>query len=383
MKKTLLAEIENYRRLSFYNTKLTLTENVELISEQFENAAVTLRDVQSAFGDGFDSALRDLKLVGIDAARLTELLEKDAKSFESEFNQALGKDIESGYKQGVLGPQGKAISKIEYLRRVTNRTKAKGAKLTPEELVDIRKEVISDNKLKAAQFTGDLSQGGKNASQGGKDMGGGLKDVTGTKIDGEYIDYEEIKDIEKNKKPTDEKDAKDIEKSNPEVKGQKWAWLKKWGLRLGIGLPILWLIFLRGKGKDAPPIVTGGDDNDGKHGGGGDGGGGGGEATNYTPCQPNNYVRGCKSNVISQVQSCLNQRKTDNLNDLQTDGKFGPLTQAKLRTNFPELANGFKDADIAKICGNTPSTTPTTDISNYSSVEGDDGYVPTPFDTEQ
>jgi hypothetical protein len=372
MKKTLLNEIESYRRLSNYNPKLTLTENIEVISEQ--GFGQTVREVEAAFREDLIGVLRRWKVVGIDAARATELLAKDATAMEAEFAQALQKDVEAGYPKGNVGPALKNLSKVNFFKKVTEETKRLGRELSTEEVAQIFDSNKAERDLRAAKFGSeggadaaqggkDASQGGKDASQGGKDasQGGGLsRDV----MDIEDIDYEEIKDIEKDRKPTDEKDAKDIIEQNPEVKGQKWPWLKKWGLRLGIGLPVLWFIYWLGKGKSAPPPIVTTDDGN-KH--TGDGGGGGGSL--YAPCQPNNYVRGCKANVISQVQSCLNQRKKDNMDDLKVDGKFGPLTQSKLKANFPELANGFQDADIAKICGSTPSPTPVgPEVSGERSV---------------
>lgn len=68
-------------------------------------------------------------------------------------------------------------------------------------------------------------------------------------------------------------------------------------------------------------------------GGGGTGGG------SYKNCT-GTYTQGCKSNVISQVQTCLG---------LKADGKFGPNTQKALVAKG--YTNGFKDSDVDKICG--------------------------------
>jgi len=70
-----------------------------------------------------------------------------------------------------------------------------------------------------------------------------------------------------------------------------------------------------------------------------DGGNGSG---GYKACK-GTYSKGCISDVISTVQSCVG---------LVTDGKYGPKTDAKLK----ELGyNSFSDADVDKICNKQSS----------------------------
>ncbi len=80
---------------------------------------------------------------------------------------------------------------------------------------------------------------------------------------------------------------------------------------------------------------------------GGSGSGSGG----YKACS-GTYSKGCISDVISTVQSCVG---------LVTDGKYGPKTDAKLK----ELGyNSFSDADVDKICNkqiSEPESTPEVD----------------------
>jgi hypothetical protein len=60
------------------------------------------------------------------------------------------------------------------------------------------------------------------------------------------------------------------------------------------------------------------------------------------------YTKGCKTDptgAIGQVQQCL---------DLVVDGKFWNKTQAALVAKG--FADGFKDSDIAKICGGTQTS---------------------------
>jgi hypothetical protein len=73
--------------------------------------------------------------------------------------------------------------------------------------------------------------------------------------------------------------------------------------------------------------------------GGGSGGGTGGGTGGYKDCS-GTYSYGCKSPVIAKVQGCLG--------GLVTDGKFGPKTQASLKSKG---YNSFTDADVDKICG--------------------------------
>jgi hypothetical protein len=72
---------------------------------------------------------------------------------------------------------------------------------------------------------------------------------------------------------------------------------------------------------------------------GGSGGGTGGGTGGYKDCS-GTYSYGCKSPVIAKVQVCLG--------GLVTDGKFGPKTQASLKSKG---YNSFTDADVDKICG--------------------------------
>jgi hypothetical protein len=80
-------------------------------------------------------------------------------------------------------------------------------------------------------------------------------------------------------------------------------------------------------------------------------GGGGSGSGGYKDCK-GTYSKGCISDVISTVQSCVG---------LVTDGKYGPKTDAKLK----ELGyNSFSDADVNKICNkqiSEPESTPEVD----------------------
>jgi hypothetical protein len=75
-------------------------------------------------------------------------------------------------------------------------------------------------------------------------------------------------------------------------------------------------------------------------------GGGSGSSTQYTPCPANGpYKQGCKSDVVKKIQGCLGVRTT---------GNFGPLTQTAL--SKIGYSNGFTSTDVEDICnkGNSP-----------------------------
>ena len=58
------------------------------------------------------------------------------------------------------------------------------------------------------------------------------------------------------------------------------------------------------------------------------------------------YTQGCKSDVIRQVQGCMN---------IVTDSKFGPKTQKALESKG--FKNGFTDKDVTTICKTSQSKT--------------------------
>jgi hypothetical protein len=150
MKNILLEEIERYKRLSTYNPKMTLTENVELISEL--TVGSTMRELETTLGKNIGTILKDFKIVGMDAAKVTSLLSKDAKSFEKEMLKAFAQDIKNGFPKGELGPLGKQMSKIDLFRNLTNEVKNTGKAFTVQEIETLAKEVNAANKLKAAKF---------------------------------------------------------------------------------------------------------------------------------------------------------------------------------------------------------------------------------------
>lgn len=69
----------------------------------------------------------------------------------------------------------------------------------------------------------------------------------------------------------------------------------------------------------------------------------------YQSCS-GTYTKCCSSPKIAEAQTCLG---------LTPDGKWGPKTQAKISTAFPQFATSFTDADISAICsGSSPVLKP-------------------------
>lgn len=328
MKNVLLEEIESYRRLSKYNPKLTLTENVELISEAGPNLGSTVRELEGAFGKSIQAIMKDFKIAGMDAARVTQILEKDAKSFEKEWSKALQKDISSGFPEGELGTLGKELSKIEAMRRVTNEVKLKGKPLTTSEMNTIIADVKSSGKLRAAKFGSKASTVKTNQSQ--------------TKIKPTPAQTSQAKSL--------------IAKYGNKIKGLDWKRMTKWGAGLGIAVGTLYVIYKLTHGGQEPPIpVTPPTPN-----------------PNPTPRErttSNSVYRMCaetfpiaqfcKNETVKKLQGCLN---------ITADGKFGPKTQLSLEgKGLPGnqitqdtltkacSSNSIVDADVENIDGEDPN----------------------------
>ncbi len=329
MKNLLSEEIERYKRLSNYNTKLTLTENIGVILEAGPNLSTLVRDVKSAFGKELSLVMKDLKIVGMDAGRVTKLLEMDAKSFEKEWAKAVRADLKNGFPKGEVGPLTKELSKIDFLKRVTTEVKAEGRVLKPAEMEKIL--------LNA-----------KNESQAAAKLKAGTIKPTVPKV---------------RQKPTTEEISlanKELAK-NPTLKKLDWVSLLKKGSLIGLSAGALYYIY-KLTHQDEPPIV--------------DGEGGvttapvttprtntGGGTNRYRNCS-GTYKKGCKTSptgAIGQVQACLG---------LTQDGKFWNKTQAALGAKG--FSNGFTDADITKICGNQTVTPPTPAPSEFEDIDGDE-----------
>lgn len=317
MNKMLLNEIRSFMRLSNYDTKLTLTENVENLNEAGYNPAASMKGLESAWGSTIGKILSKQKMLTMDLATVTKFLEMDSKNFAKEFNRALSKDFKSGLK-GELGPLSKDLSKIETFRRIAARSQELGGgKLKSSEILKIIDDVSNANKIKAAKFKPKVPKTKQPTPKPGETEAA-------------------IKEFERVTDPTK----------------SKWDWkrLVKWGAGIGLSTAALYYLYTKTHGEE-PPIVT--DDGDGetppipppvpKE-------------SKYKPCSGTYNVNVCKSNVIAQVQGCLG--------GLVQDGKFGPKTQAKLQSQFPQFASSFTDDDVDTICKKEGTNKLTTDVED-------------------
>lgn len=311
MKYNLKEELERYVRLSNYNPKLTLTENVNLVSEaRILNPATSVREVESTLGKTMQQLAKELN-IGMDAATITKLLEKDVASFEKEWAKALQKDLNSGVVvKGELGPLGKQLSKIELLRRLTTETKIKGGPLTVAEMDALKAEIKGANKLRAAKFQPKV------------------------KVE-----------------PNDPGTARDWGKKKPEIKNWDWKKLTKWGLAAGISLGALYLIYKSTHDDEPIPPVP----------------------PPVPPPTPKKYnvcpdtlpiKQYCENDTIRRVQGCLG---------IVTDGKFGPKTQEALEAKGQD-GTTITTETITAVCGGggggeTTTNDNTTGYEDYTTDE--------------
>jgi hypothetical protein len=103
---------------------------------------------------------------------------------------------------------------------------------------------------------------------------------------------------------------------------------------------------------------------------GGGGGGGGKTPPKFKVCK-GTYTQGCKSDVITKVQGCLN---------IKTDGLFGPKTQGALESKG--FKNGFTDKDVDKLCPvNVVVEPPVSQEDQYGYDTGNQQGQKPPFDS--
>ena len=305
MNNLLNEELAKFKKLSNYNTKMTLTENEsELLKEYGLSPAATAREVESAIGKNLENFMRELKLSTKSVSEVTTLLEKDAKSFQKEFAKAMEKDIKNNFPKGTMGPAAKEMSKIDVMRKLA--AESGGRKLKPEEINKIIDEAAAANKLKVSQYVPRTPRTPRPKPNA-----------------------EEIKIID------------NTVKKYPTIKNWPWARLSKWGLGAGLTMAVLYGIY-KLTHDDEPPLPPSPSPSPSPS--------PAPVKARYRNCpSPGPYTQGCKSESIKPVQTCLG---------LVPDGKFWVKTQAALVAKG--FSNGFTDADVSKICGGTipPSPAP-------------------------
>lgn len=327
MKNILLEEIERYKILSNYNTKLTLTENVDILLEAPAiNYIATVDDVAKMFGKKIELVMKDLNLRGISKSRLTTLMELDAEKFANEMNKAIAKDAKT-VLNGQVGPLAKELGKVDYLKRLTSevtninksRIEAQQAVLTADEIATkaalIAKDAKADVALAAKSYAPKAPRTPKKPTEPVKPN------------------------------PSELDDAAKAVTEKPEIKTWDWKKLRNWAIGTTLTAGALYAIYKMGH-KDEPPVVT--DDGSKTQPNPDPNPNPKPTTSKYTPCPPNDYKRGCKSDVVRQVQVCLGMPPK-----YQT-GNFGPITQGELKKLGKGFENGFTDADKDTICNKQP-----------------------------
>jgi hypothetical protein len=309
MKNLLSEEIETYRRLSNYSTKLTLTENINTLLEAGRfgpNFATNVRGVESAFAKELELVMQDLNITAMDAGRVTKLLEMDAKSFTSEYRKALQADIKAGIPKGTLGPITKELAKVDYLKRVAKDIQLKSAgRNTPLSVAEV--EAI----MKGAKADSIL-----------------LRDTNVLKFNSKVP----------KPKPEDINAGEEAIRIDPSLKKLDWKSLTKKGAILALSAGALYYIY-KLTHEDEPPIsvpvpvpvppvpvppVP--------------------NPSQYRSC-PDTFPIGqfCKNGTIKKVQGCLG---------ITADGLFGPKTQAALEAKGVD-GTSITQQTVDKVCNNT------------------------------
>jgi hypothetical protein len=334
MKNIILEELNKAKLLMKYNTKVTLSENLINNKTFVSNGSLLTEQpvktlLKALFGTADELAIASLKKAG-NAKYLSSVKFLDDVAAQVGFKN--GDEIATAMANGTLkaaqiGPLAKALLK---------QGKVTGSLRT----------VLTD-KAANISFKKFPNMSGKNvkADLKGKGYDPAIADEIAMKVAN--------KNVPKNVpvKPTDIDDAIANIPKTPVKDQSTLAGLKKWGLRTGLTLGTIGLLYAYFNDSDPIPeeidpnpdvIPTPVP-----------------ETPRYRNCT-GTYTKGCKSEAIKQVQTCLG---------LVPDGKFWVKTQAALESK--EFPNGFTDADITKICGNT-TPTPTPAESEFEDIDGDE-----------
>ena len=320
MKNLLSEELERYQTLSNHNTKFTLTENTEIISENIilnEQPGVTLKAAEGAFKNlGMTLA----KFTKMEVSQLTKILSMDEKAFAAELSKVMRKDIKAGQTTMVAA---KELSKIQVIREITRQ------KPTTATQVDaIINSVKNSNKIKFANLRAKTPN-----------IGGGTKGVAGTG-------------------GGNQGKATVIGNANPSLvarikAGMPWKTL----LKVGAGLAtvgVLWWLFTDNSPLPPPPNPNPQPNPN--------------PTPNPNPRPESKYktcpdtfpiAMYCKNETVRKVQGCLS---------IKTDGAFGPGTQTAL------VAKGLPGNEITQntvdvACGSKvrPVVDPNVDL-----IDGED-----------
>jgi len=271
-------EINRFRLMSNYNPKLTLTENTE-IDEVRASLGTTAKELETLV-KSVETLRADLK-IGMNAAKMEKFLAMDANSFAKEMEKIIAKDLRDGIPVGTLGPKAKELSKIDVLRRMAEKSRGKkGKKLTKQEIETIIETTAAENKLLTTKI----------------------------KPKKPKIDLD----------PAVEREAQEVIEKTPNIKNWDWKTIKKWGIRTGVAIAVLYAIYKLTHGGETPPepnpippnpnpIPPNPNPSPGP--------------SKYHDCSDFPYKKWCSGGVIPEVQKCLK---------ITSDGKFGPATEKAL-----------------------------------------------------
>lgn len=275
-----------------YDMKKTLTENVEVVSEQANTNEISAGDLADIVDDAVDILDRDVETS--DMEDLIELMKTEI--FGKKFKGACAYDKFKKYYADNESWQGETFE---------DQVESSG-EYNEQEFEDVKQEML-DLIKKEKQFCKTLSYTTVTTTQ---------KASTQSKVNIDTKCLSSLKNLGDNKAgcPTFK------------INGQNYAFcgngrangpdgMQNWNCD---GNKIVY------KGK----VIYSGV------------GGGSGSSTQYTPCPANGpYKQGCKSDVVKKIQGCLG---------VKTTGNFGPLTQTALtKIGYP---SGFTSVDVENIC---------------------------------
>jgi hypothetical protein len=338
MKNIILEELNKAKLLMKYNTKVTLSENLINNKTFVSNGSLLTEQpvktlLKALFGNADEAFIASLKKAG-NAKYLASIKILDDVAAQVGFKN--GDEIATAMAKGTLkanqiGPLAKALLKQG---KVTGSLRT----VLTDKAANISLKKFPN--MSGAKVKNDLIKKGYDPA---------IADEIAMKVAN--------KNVPKNVpiKPTDVDDAITNITKTPIKDRTTLSALKKWGLGAGLTLGTIALLYAYFNDK---PVENVTDDN---------------EETPPPPPPPpvtnryrnctGTYTKGCKSEAIKPVQTCLG---------LVPDGKFWVKTQAALEAKgFP---NGFTDADVSKICGNQtppPPPPPPAKTDDYGLEDGE------------
>jgi hypothetical protein len=367
MNKILLEEIIKIKRLSKYDTKLTLTENQSELEETVGGVNIGtiatelkagtsrglkgLEDLVKSLGEVEAKALVDeFKLAGKDEGIINGLLTKSPADYKLSYQDALKADIESGKLIDFFGPETKLLSRIDCIRKMIEKSKLKGKVIGPAKGGQQRYVELTSDEIR------EIIRSEKEANR--------------------LYNKNVIENPSNSANPSNSSNSANLSNSqqqqnlinnNPQIRNMSWKDIKKWALASGLTiLTAIGLYKLTHNGEEPVEDVRGAGasvDNT--------------TATNdqgtspqttvrrkkYKPCSNPPYTpydsklpnkQGCFSEDIRRAQACLGMPSK-----YQT-GNFGPITQGYLKDKFRNNTNFIESLtleDIDVVCGKNTETT--------------------------